>query len=171
MICANNSAGGNTKAPLPTSNPQMKGTAPPQSTLNPAVISMATQAPSASTAMDNLFLSNPLAEHLISKMFTYMFLQCTAPKDSISKMACQFLSGVSYFKDCVIYQYFYLLREQRQYLFLIASAITRETECSQQYKFCNDCLILIDYTGKTINGSEPMQNNRRSFSVISFKTL
>ena len=114
--------------------------------------------PATSSAMDDLFLRNPA--HL-RKMFTYMCSQCTAPEDPISNMACQFLhsrlqiafgvSGVSFFEDGVIYPYFYLAREQRQYLYSIASAIARETECAQRYRFCNGCLILTDYTGKTLD--------------------
>lgn len=108
--------------------------------------------------MDELFLRNPA--HL-RKMFTYMCSQCTAPEDPISNMACQFLhgkllisfgvAGVSFFEDGVIYPYFYLTREQRQYLYSIASAIARETECAQRYRFCNGCLVLTDYSGKTLD--------------------
>ena len=108
--------------------------------------------------MDDLFLRNPA--HL-RKMFTYMCSQCTAPEDPISNMACQFLhsklqvafgvSGVSFFEDGVIYPYFYLTCEQRQYLYSIASAIARETECTQRYRFCNGCLVLTDYTGKMLD--------------------
>ena len=110
------------------------------------------------TIMDTLFLQN--TEHL-SKMFTYMCSQCTAPEDPISNIACQFLhcklqiafgiSGISFFEDGVIYPYFYLTREQRQYLYSIASSIARETESPQRYRFCNGCLILTDFTGKTLD--------------------
>ncbi len=51
----------------------------------------------------------------------------------------------------MIYPYFYLTRQQRQYLYSIASSIARETECVQRYRFCNGCLILTDYTGKTLD--------------------
>jgi hypothetical protein len=87
--------------------------------------------------------------------------QCTSPEDPISNMACQFLnsklqiafgvSGVSFFEDGVIYPYFYLTKAQRQYLYSIASSISRETDCTQRYRFCNGCLILTDYTGKTLD--------------------
>jgi hypothetical protein len=109
--------------------------------------------------MDELFLHNPA--HL-RKMFTYMCSQCTAPEDPISNMACQFLhsrlhisfgvSGVTFFEDGIIYPYFYLTREQRQYLYSIAGAIARDELCPQQrYRFCNGCLVLTDYTGKTLD--------------------
>ena len=108
--------------------------------------------------MEDLFLRNPA--HL-KKMFTYMCSQSTAPEDPISNMACQFLSnrlqiafgvaGISFFEDGVIYPYFYLSREQRQYLYSIASSIARETECTQRYRFYNGCLVLTDYTGKTLD--------------------
>jgi carboxypeptidase C (cathepsin A) len=58
---------------------------------------------------------------------------------------------VSFFEDGVIYPYFYVTREQRQYLYSIASSIARETECTQRYRFCNGCLILTDYTGRTLD--------------------
>ena len=77
-------------------------------------------------------------------------------------MACQFLhsrlhisfgvSGVTFFEDGIIYPYFYLTREQRQYLYSIAGAIARDELCPQQrYRFCNGCLVLTDYTGKTLD--------------------
>ena len=109
--------------------------------------------------MNELFLQNKA--HL-RKMFTYMCSQCTAPEDPISNMACQFLhnrlhisfgvSGISFFEDGIIYPYFYLTREQRQYLYSIAGAIAKETgECLQRYRFCNGCLVLTDFTGKTLD--------------------
>ena len=110
--------------------------------------------------MDELFLRD--VTHL-RKMFTYMCSQCTAPEDPISNMACQFLhgrlhisfgvSGVAFFEDGVIYPYFYLTREQRQYLYSIAGSIARDAhECPvQRYRFCNGCLVLTDYTGKTLD--------------------
>ena len=117
--------------------------------------------------MEDLFLRN--VPHL-RKMFTYMCSQCTAPEDPISNMACQFLhgrlhvsfgvSGVSFFEDGVIYPYFYLTREQRQHLYLIAGAIARDPHAEephttpqprQRYRFCNGCLVLTDYTGKTLD--------------------
>jgi hypothetical protein len=110
--------------------------------------------------MDELFLRN--VAHL-RKMFTYMCSQCTAPEDPISNMACQFLhgrlhvsfgvSGVAFFEDGVIYPYFYLTREQRQYLYSIAGGIARDAnECPlQRYRFSNGCLVLTDYTGKTLD--------------------
>jgi hypothetical protein len=76
-------------------------------------------------------------------------------------MACQFLhnrlqiafgvAGISFFEDGVIYPYFYLTKEQRQYLYSIASSIARESECTQRYRFCNGCLILTDYSGKALD--------------------
>lgn len=108
--------------------------------------------------MDDLFLRNP--DHL-RKMFTYMCSQCTAPEDPISNMACQFLhgrlhisfgvSGIAFFEDGVIYPYFYLSREQRQYLYSIAGAIARDAHHPQRHRFCNGCLVLTDYTGKTLD--------------------
>ena len=93
-------------------------------------------------------------------MFTYMCSQCTAPEDPISNMACQFLhnrlhvsfgvSGIAFFEDGVIYPYFYLTREQRQYLYSIASAIDSE-HIVERYRFCNGCLVLTDYTGQTLD--------------------
>lgn len=109
--------------------------------------------------MDDLFLRS--VPHL-RKMFTYMCSQCTAPEDPISNMACQFLqgkllvsfgvSGISFFEDGVIYPYFYLTREQRQYLYSIAGAIAAESgDCPQKYRFCNGCLMLTEHTGKTLD--------------------
>ena len=114
--------------------------------------------------MDELFLRN--VPHL-RKMFTYMCSQCTAPEDPISNMACQFLqgrlhisfgvSGVAFFEDGVIYPYFYLTREQRQFLYSIAGAIARDPQMEgshpqqQRYRFCNGCLVLTDHTGKTLD--------------------
>jgi hypothetical protein len=109
--------------------------------------------------MEDLFLRNP--DHL-RKMFTYMCSQCTAPEDPISNMACQFLhsrlhisfgvSGIAFFEDGIIYPYFYLSREQRQYLYSIAGAIARDAhECPQRYRFSNGCLVLTDFTGKTLD--------------------
>jgi len=127
--------------------------------------------------MDALFLRN--VPHL-RKMFTYMCSQCTAPEDPISNMACQFLlgrlhisfgvSGIAFFEDGVIYPYFYLTREQRQFLYSIAGAIARDPHAQQQqsepgggeepeqprtmqprYRFCNGCLVLTDHTGKTLD--------------------
>jgi hypothetical protein len=118
--------------------------------------------------MEELFLRS--VPHL-RKMFTYMCSQCTAPEDPISNMACQFLhgrlhisfgvSGISFFEDGVIYPYFYLTREQRQYLYSIAGAIARDPHAEelqapalqqrQRYRFCNGCLILTDFTGKTLD--------------------
>ena len=109
--------------------------------------------------MEELFLRNHA--HL-RKMFTYMCSQSTAPEDPISNTACQFLhgklhisfgvSGIAFFEDWVIYPYFYLTREQRQYLYSIAGAIAGETgECPQKYRFCNGCVVLTDFTGKTLD--------------------
>jgi hypothetical protein len=108
--------------------------------------------------MEDLFLLNP--QHL-RKMFTYMCSQCTAPDDPITNIAHKFLqgklhisfgvSGIAFFEDGVIYPYFYLTREQRQYLYSIASSITREKDCPQRYKLCNGCIILTDFTGKTLD--------------------
>jgi hypothetical protein len=95
-------------------------------------------------------------------MFTYMCSQSTSPEDPISNTACQFLhsklhisfgvSGIAFFEDGVIYPYFYLTREQRQYLYSIAGAIAGERgDCTQKYRFCNGCLVLTDYTGKTLD--------------------
>jgi len=110
-------------------------------------------------AMENLFFDNQA--HL-SKMFTYMCSQCTAPEDPISNMACHFLhrklfislgvAGITFFEDGIIYPYFYLSREQRQYLYSIASAISRDPkDCPLSYRFCNGCMILTDFTGRTLN--------------------
>jgi hypothetical protein len=110
--------------------------------------------------MEELFLRN--IQHL-RKMFTYMCSQCTAPEDPISNMACQFLhgrlhisfgiSGIAFFEDGVIYPYFYLTREQRLYLYSIAGAIARDQHATapQRFRFCNGCLVLTDYTGKTLD--------------------
>jgi len=117
--------------------------------------------------MEELFLRN--VPHL-RKMFTYMCSQCTAPEDPISNMACQFLhgrlnvsfgvSGVSFFEDGVIYPYFYLTREQRQFLYSIAGTIARDPQHAeesirqqhrQRYRFCNGCLVLTDFAGKTLD--------------------
>ena len=116
--------------------------------------------------MEELFLRN--VQHL-RKMFTYMCSQCTAPEDPISNMACQFLhgrlhvsfgvSGVSFFEDGVIYPYFYLTREQRQFLYSIAGAIARDPQHAEEslrqqqhrYRFCNGCLVMTDFTGKTLD--------------------
>ena len=114
-----------------------------------------------SDKMETLFLSN---QAHIRKMFTYMCSQCTAPEDPISNMACQFLhgklhisfgvSGIAFFEDGIIYPYFYLTREQRQYLYSIAGAIASESQADnpqQRYRFVNGCLVLTDYTGKTLD--------------------
>lgn len=108
--------------------------------------------------MDELFLQNPA--HL-RKLFTYLCSQCIAPEDPISNTACQMLqgrllisfgvSGISFFEDGVIYPYFYLSREQRQYLYSIAGAISSGAECKQRHRFCNGCLVLTDYTGKALD--------------------
>ena len=109
--------------------------------------------------MDDLFLRN---ETYLRKMFTYMCSQCTAPEDPISNMACQFLhgklhisfgvSGIAFFEDGIIYPYFFMTREQRQYLYSIAGAIASESHDSpQKYRFCNGCLVLTDYTGKSFD--------------------
>jgi len=109
--------------------------------------------------MDTLFLSN---EAHLRKMFIYMCSQCTAPEDPISNMACHFLhkrlhisfgvSGISFFEDGIIYPYFYLSREQRQYLYSIAGAISSESQdCPQRYRFCNGCLVLTSYTGQALD--------------------
>jgi len=108
--------------------------------------------------MEDLFLNN--TQHL-RKMFTYMCSQCTAPDDPITNIAQKFLqnklhvsfgvSGIAFFEDGIIYPYFYLTREQRQYLYSIASSITREKECAQRYKLCNGCIVLTDFTGKMLD--------------------
>lgn len=109
--------------------------------------------------MEPLFLQNPA--HL-RKMFIYMCSQCTAPEDPISNMACHFLhkklhisfgvSGITFFEDGIIYPYFYLSREQRQFLYSIAGAVASESrECPQRYRFCNGCLVLTDFTGQTLD--------------------
>jgi hypothetical protein len=110
--------------------------------------------------MDELFFRNP--EHL-RRMFVYMCSQCTALEDPISNVACMFLqgrlhisfgvSGIAFFEDGIIFPYFYLTREQRQYLYSISSAIACNTplESPQRYRFCNGCLVLTDFTGKTLD--------------------
>ena len=109
--------------------------------------------------MESPFLQNPAH---IKKMFIYMCSQCTAPADPISNMACQFLygrlhisfgvSGIAFFEDGIIFPYFYLTREQRQYLYSVSNAIANETvPCPEKYRFCNGCLILTDYTGRTLD--------------------
>ena len=96
--------------------------------------------------------------------------QCTAPEDPVSNMACQFLHGrlhisfgiscITFFEDGIIYPadypYFYLTREQRQtrrqYLYSIAGAIASEKpDCPEKYWLCNGCLVLTEYTGKTLD--------------------
>jgi hypothetical protein len=109
--------------------------------------------------MDSLFLQNP--GHL-RKMFIYMCSQCTAPEDPISNMACHFLhkklhisfgvSGISFFEDGIIYPYFYLSREQRQFLYSVAGAIASESqEPPHRYRFSNGCLVLTEFTGQTLD--------------------
>jgi len=109
--------------------------------------------------MEALFFDNQA--HL-SKMFTYMCSQCTAPEDPISNMACHFLhrklfvslgvAGMTFFEDGIIYPYFYLTREQRQFLYSIASAISRDPkDCPLSYRFCNGCMVLTDYTGRALD--------------------
>ena len=52
----------------------------------------------------------------------------------------------------IIYPYFYLTREQRQYLYSIAGAIASEKpDCPEKYRLCNGCLVLTEYTGKTLD--------------------
>ena len=111
-------------------------------------------------SMDELFFNNP--EHL-RKMFIYMCSQCTALEDPISNVACQFLqgrlhvsfgvSGIAFFEDGIIFPYFYLTRQQRQYLYSVSSAIACNTphESPTRYRFCNGCLVLTDYTGKNLD--------------------
>ena len=110
--------------------------------------------------MDELFIRNP--EHL-RKMFIYMCSQCTALEDPISNVACQFLhgrlhisfgvSGIAFFEDGIIFPYFYLTRQQRQYLYAISSAIACNTpqENPLRHRFCNGCLVLTDFTGKSLD--------------------
>ena len=110
--------------------------------------------------MDALFFQNP--EHL-RKMFIYMCSQCTALEDPISNVACQFLqgrlhisfgvSGIAFFEDGIIFPYFYLTRQQRQYLYSISSAITCNTpqENPHRYRFSNGCLVLTDFTGRVLD--------------------
>jgi hypothetical protein len=108
--------------------------------------------------MEDLFLSSHA--HL-KKMFTYMCQQCTALEDPISNVACQFLhgrlhisfgvSGVAFFEDGIIFPYFYLRREQRQFLYQIASAIACDMPSPLRYRFINGCIVLTDYSGKGLD--------------------
>ena len=110
--------------------------------------------------MEDLFFRNP--EHL-RKMFVYMCSQCTALEDPISNVACLFLqgrlhvsfgvSGIAFFENGIIFPYFYLTRQQRQYLYTISSGIASNPSHSnpQRYRFCNGCLILTDYSGKSLD--------------------
>lgn len=111
--------------------------------------------------MDDMFFRNP--EHL-RKMFIYMCSQCTALEDPISNVACTFLqgrlhisfgvSGIAFFEDGIIFPYFYLTRPQRQYLYSISSGIAcgnAPHESQHRYRFSNGCLVLTDYTGKTLD--------------------
>ena len=104
------------------------------------------------------FLDNPA--HL-KKMYTYMCQQCTALEDPISNVACQFLSGrlhisfgvsgMAFFEDGIIYPYFYMNSTQRRFLYKIAGHIACETQCNERYRFCNGCIVLTDYGGKTLD--------------------
>jgi hypothetical protein len=110
--------------------------------------------------MEELFFRDP--EHL-RKLFVYMCSQCTALEDPISNVACMFLqgrlhisfgvSGIAFFENGIIFPYFYLSRQQRQYLYTISSAIASNPSHSnpQRYRFCNGCLVLTDYSGKSLD--------------------
>ena len=108
--------------------------------------------------MEDLFLMN---RDLIRKLFTYVCSQCTAVEDPISNVACLFLngkllvsfgvSGISFFENGVVFPYFYLTREQRQYLYSIASSIERNETVPHRYRLCNGCIILTQYSGKTFD--------------------
>lgn len=114
----------------------------------------------AKLTMEEMFLNDP--EHM-RKLFIYTCSQCTALEDPISNVACQFLhgrlhisfgvSGIAFFEDGIIFPYFYLTRQQRQYLYSISSAISCNTprESPQRYRFCNGCLVLTDYSGKSLD--------------------
>ena len=114
--------------------------------------------PAVEETFDDLFLQNPA--HL-KKMFIYMCQQCTALEDPISNVACQFLSGrlhvsfgvsgVAFFEDGIIYPYFYMNRTQRRYLYQIASAIACDMQSTQRHRFCNGCIVLVDYSGRTLD--------------------
>ena len=107
---------------------------------------------------DSLFLQD--AAHM-RKMYTYMCQQCTALEDPISNVACQFLSGrlqisfgvsgVAFFEDGIIYPYFYMTREQRRFLYSIASAIACDMQPKHRYRFCNGCIVLVDHSGKILD--------------------
>ena len=47
----------------------------------------------------------------------------------------------------------YLTREQRLFLYSIAGAIARDQHATvtERFRFCNGCLVLTDYTGKTLD--------------------
>ena len=110
------------------------------------------------TTFDTLFLRNPA--HL-RKMYTYMCQQCTALEDPISNVACQFLSGrlhisfgvsgMAFFEDGIIYPYFYMTRDQRMFLYSTAGAIARDAQPSYRHRFCNGCIVLVDFGGKTLD--------------------
>jgi hypothetical protein len=114
--------------------------------------------PSDDDTFDTLFLRD--VAHL-KKMFIYMCQQCTALEDPISNVACQFLSGrmhvsfgisgLALFEDGIIYPYFYMSKPQRRLLYKIAGPIACDKPCSQRYRFCNGCVILTDYSGKTLD--------------------
>lgn len=107
---------------------------------------------------EELFIRNPA--HL-KKMFIYMCQQCTALEDPISNVACQFLSGrlhisfgvsgMAFFEDGIIYPYFYMNRTQRRFLYQIAGTIACDLQCTEGYRFCNGCIVLVEYGGQTLD--------------------
>ena len=107
----------------------------------------------ARAAMNELFIEN---EAFLCKLFTYMCSQSTAIEDPISNTAAVMLrsklliaigvAGISFFENTIIFPYFHMTRQQREYLFELASNISKH-----RHRFCNGCIILTEFSDRTID--------------------
>lgn len=63
------------------------------------------------------------------------------------------MSGISFFEDGIILPYRRLTHAQRELLYSIAASISRDapSACHHRYRFVNGCLILPDYSGRTLD--------------------